>query len=190
MYRRKSLSSAFLILVVLVVLVGVSEPLHAQAPLPVQVICVQDVGTFQPICDQTNQAVNASPQYIQAMSGNRYILVLNAKTCVPGDTINGLGCNIGDVLMSATYAAAISDPLSQTFPYHIATVPWVFAVSDAPALGAVLVTEGFLVAAAFFPAVVDEINSLRTSGGLEFVGDAILEEMKLRMRNALEKQTN
>ncbi len=132
MCRFVSLSSALLILVALVVLLGFSVPLHAQAPLPVHVICTENEGTYQPICDHTKQAVDASPQFEQATSGNRYIVLLFAKTCETAGAGGGLGCNIGDIAMSVTFEAAINNPLSHSFPHHIGTFPWVFAPSESP----------------------------------------------------------
>ena len=179
------------VLPVLLLLAGFAVPLQAQGPLPVHVICTKGKGTYKPICKHVKQAVNASPQFRQARSGNRYVVLLYAKTCKTAGPGGGPGCNIGDIAMSVTFEAVINDPLSHSFPYHIASIPYVFTPSESRILGAAIILGGLPVAVDFFSAVVDEINSYGTSGReLESTGDEILEEMKLEMDKILKEQTN
>ena len=121
----------------------------------------------------------------------RYIVILNAYTRETAGSTGGPGCAVGDIAMSLTLAAAIDNPVSQIFPYHIATIPVVFARSEAAILGAAIVSEGLPVAVEFFSAVMDEISSFGTSGRMpETIGEAILEDMKLKMHKFVEERTN
>lgn len=170
-------------LLVLAVLVGFSVPLQAQTALPVEVICTKGAGTYKPICGHVKQAVKKSPLFKKAKRGNRYVVSLFAET----GEIGG-----GDIDMSITYAAAISDPLSQVFPYHIASIPFVFSPSESRALGVGIVDGGLLIAVLIFSAVVDEINSygILERQLSEATVDDIQKEMKLEMERILEEQTN
>ena len=53
-------------------------------------------------------------------------------------------------------AAAISDPLSQSFPYLIASVPWVFQASESRLLALATIEAGLPIAVVFFEALVAE----------------------------------
>ena len=170
------------VLPILLVLAGFSVPVQAQGTLPVQVVCTKLQGFYKPICNHVKKAVNASSQFRQAKNGNRYVVILVAQT---GEIDGGL------VDMSIVVGAILSDPLTNQFPYHIVSVPWVFAPSESRALGAAIVSGGLPVAVDVFSDVVDEINSYGTSGTeLEFAGDDILEEVKLEMHKFLKEQTN
>jgi len=174
------------VLPVLLLLAGFAVPLQAQGTLPVQVVCVKgDPDNYKPICGHTKQAVNRSPLYRQAKNGNRYVVILDAFS----GRIEG-----GDIVMSITMGARISDPLSQVFMYHIATIPWVFSPSESSITGELIVSEGLPVAILFFSLVVDEINSYGASGrelteATEAAED-ILRKMKLGMNRFLKEQTN
>jgi len=191
MSRFVSLSSALLFPVTLVVLLGFSVPLEAQGPVPVELVCVQNAHVFQPICNQTRQAINASPQFRQAMSGNRYAVILFAQTCDPVDRTGGRICNTGDALVSITYAAIRSDrdPLSEIFPYTIACLPWVFASSEAPILGGAII-EALPVAVDAFSEVLGENKSFGTSARTRqsFDEGDIAEEIKSAMHEFIERR--
>jgi hypothetical protein len=171
------------VLAVVAFLVGLRAPVQAQGPLPVQVICFkgkvsQPDGTtikaYQPICKQTKNAVKRSSDFKPAKSGNRYVVLLVAiKTA---DT---------PVVTSISYTAAISDPLSQSFPYHIISLPWVFETSDVEAMGEAVIDGGLPVAVDFFSDYVDEINSYGTFG--KEISEEFEEEIAERVKREIDR---
>ena len=68
------------VLLVLAISMGFSLPLQAQSALPVQVICTKTQGVYKPICGHMKQAVSSSAEFRPAKNGNRYIVLLFAKT--------------------------------------------------------------------------------------------------------------
>ena len=165
------------VFLVLAVLAGFSVPLQAQGTLPVQVVCVREQGPYKPICNHVKQAVNTSPQFRQAKSGSRYVLILFALKDILKDI------EAGAVLMSVSFGAVISDPLSERFMYHIATIPTVFFPSQSQMTAQTIVNERLPVAVTLFSDAVDEINSYGPSGKefSEATVEDILREMMIEM---------
>ncbi|MGH9459837.1 MAG: hypothetical protein ACRD1X_01360 [Vicinamibacteria bacterium] len=162
-------------LAVLAVLAGFGGPLYAQE-LPVEVFCAKGAGIYKPICNQVKQAVKRSPLYKPAKNGSRYVVILWAET---GNIANG------DIAMSATFGAVTSDTLSQTFPYHILSVPLVFPPSDSAAVAQSIVDGGLLVAVITFEAVVGEINSYGAS--TRQLDEATLEELQSKLKSEISR---
>ena len=185
------MNKALLVLIVLMGLAWFSMPLQAQTALPVQVVCTTGPGTYKPICGDVKQAVKGSSLYKPAKNGNRYVVLLYAKTCETAAPGGGPGCSRGDVVVSVTFEVIISDLLSHSFPYHIASVPWVLSPSESRVLAEAVVQAGLPVAVLTFSAVVDEINSHGISERQlgEAAVDEILKQMKLEMNRFLKEQT-
>jgi hypothetical protein len=176
------------ILATVAVLAGLSVPVQAQRALPVQVVCIKGTGDpyhtyYKPICGAVKKAVNKSSEYKQAKKGNRYVLILDAWS---GEVASG------DVIMSITVGAKISDPLSKMFPYLVASIPHSFMPSELSVTAAAIVNGALPVATDFFSDYVDEINSfayLQQEFG-EDIHDDIATKMKLAMEEFEKQNTN
>jgi len=150
-------------LAILALLAGFSGPVYAQTKTPVQVVCVRGQGTYKALCGQVKKAVNQSAIFKKGNKGTRYTITLFAKNCQTSNPVGEQGCNPGDAVTSVAFGAALSDQLSQVFPYAIATIPWAFTPSQSQALAVGIVDGGLLAAAIIFEAVVGEINSYGAS---------------------------
>ena len=179
-------------LAILAVLVGFSGPVYAQSKSPVEVVCVKGQGTYKALCGQVKKAVNQSAFFRKTKNGSRYVIALYAKTCQTANPFGEQGCNSGDAAVSVEFGAALNDPLSQVFPYGIATIPWVFSPADSSAFATAIVDGGLLAAALVFDAVVGEINSYGASA--RQLDEATLEElqrtMKLEIQRVMKEQLN
>lgn len=172
-------------LAILALLAGFSGPVYAQTKTPVQVVCVRGQGTYKALCGQVKKAVNQSTVFKKANKGNRYTISLYAKNCQNSNPSGEEGCNPGDAVTSVEFGAALSDQLSQVFPYAIATIPWVFNPSQSQALAVGIVDGGLLAAAIIFEAVVGEINSYGAS--TRQLDEATVENLQRTMKLEIER---
>ena len=163
-------------LLMFAMLAGLSSPLYSQSATPVEVACVKGAGTYKAICGQVKKAVKQNPLFKPSKKGNRYAVVLYART---GEIANG------DIVMSVAYGAALSDQLSQRFPYNIITLPLVFSPAESAAVAAGVIDGGLVAAAVIFEAFADQINSYGAST-MQF-DEATITEVEKQVKSEIDR---
>ena len=165
-----------------VLVVGFNAPLAAQGTLPVEVLCVKGAGTFKPLCNDTKKAINASSSFRQARNGSRYVLTIYAQKNQVGD---------GRIIAAIAFSGALSDRLSQVFPYSAGGIPWILEPNESRILGIAIVEGGLPVFVDAFSAMTNEINLFGSPRRtLAEVQDQLSDEIQFQIEKVLKEKSN